>query len=131
MFDYVTLLVEYFIMSLLIFPTRIVTTYSSQGIPNLLVVVVIVVYYIYIYILYIYTHGYNSFVILYNDGVVFVWMIEYRVPIPDLSIECRVSSYLQRIMTTRSFTVAVHLLVVVLIGDWRLLYVYVHISTIC
>jgi len=33
---------------------------------------------IYIYI--IYTHGYNSFVILYNDGVVLVWMIEYRHP---------------------------------------------------
>ena len=24
------------------------------------------------------THGYNSFVMLYNDGVVLVWMIEYR-----------------------------------------------------
>ena len=60
-------------------------------------------------------HGYNLFVILYNDGVVLVWMIEYQHP--ALIIACRVSSYLQKTMTTRSFTVAVHLLVMMLIID--------------
>jgi len=59
--------------------------------------------------------------ILY-DGVVLVRMTWYRLF--TLSIVCWVSPYLQRIMTTRSFTVVVHLLVVVLIVDW---YMYMHI----
>jgi len=31
--------------------------------------------------IYIYIYGYNLFVIIYNDGVVLVWMIEYRHPL--------------------------------------------------
>ena len=54
--DYVNLLVEYIIMSVLIFPTRIITTYSLQGIPNILVVVLVIVVYIHIYIYYIYIY---------------------------------------------------------------------------
>ena len=60
--------------------------------------------------------------ILYNDCVVLVWMIEYQHP--ALSIVCRVSSYLQKTMTTRPFTVVIHLLAVKLIVDWCM-YVYV------
>jgi len=66
---------------------------------------------------------YNSFVILY-DGVLLVWMIEYRYP--ALSIVCRLSSYLQRMLTTRSFTVAVHLLVLVSIVDLLLLLIVIY-----
>ena len=54
--------------------------------------------------------------------------VEYRHP--TLSIVCRVSSYVRRILTTRSTTVVVYLLVVVLIDDCWFLYVYLHISTI-
>ena len=39
------------------------------------------------------------------------------IPVPALIIVCRVSSYLQRTMTTRSFTEEVHYLVVMLIVD--------------
>ena len=38
--------------------------------------------------IYIYIYGYNLFVILYTDGVMLVWIIEYRHP--TLSIVCRV-----------------------------------------
>jgi len=52
--------------------------------------------------------------------------VEYRHP--TLSIVCRVSSYFRRIVTTRSSTVVVHLLVVVLIVDWYMyMYMYMHI----
>jgi len=74
------------------------------------VVVVVIVIYIYIYI-----YGYNLYVILYDDG---------RVGMDALSIVCRVSSYLQRIMTTRIFTVVVQLAVVMLIADC---YMYLYI----
>jgi len=79
--------------------------------------------------IYIYIYGCNLFVILYNDGFVLVWIIESRYP--ALSIVYWVSSYLQRIMTTKSFTITFRLLVVVLIDDCWLLYVYLYISTIC
>jgi len=54
--------------------------------------------------------------------------VEYRHP--TLSIVWRVSSYVRRILTIRSTTVVVHLLVVVSIDDCWFLYVYLHISTI-
>ena len=69
-FYYVNLLVEYFIMSVLIFPTRIVITYSFQGIPNLLVVVMVSVVYIYIYIyIYIYTYIIYTWVQFIRDTI--------------------------------------------------------------
>ena len=55
---------------------------------------------------------YNLFVILY-DGVMFLrvtWYLLFTV-----GIVCRVSPYLQWIMTTRSFIVAVNLFIVMLI----------------
>ena len=50
--------------------------------------------------IYIFIHGYNFFLILYNDGVVLVWMIEYQYLCFALSIIYPVLSYCQRIMTT-------------------------------
>ena len=64
-----------------------------------------------------------------SNRFVLLWMIE--TPYPALSIVYWVSSYLQRIMTTKSFTITFRLLVVVLIDDCWLLYVYLYISTIC
>jgi len=100
------------------FPSRIITTLSFQAVMYISVVVMDEIY-IYIYI-YIWVY-FVCDTILY-DGVVLVRMTWYRLF--TLSIVCWVSPYLQRIMTTRSFTVVVHLLVVVLIVDW---YMYMHI----
>ena len=117
MLDYVNLLVEYDIMSMSIlshkdlYYTFIPSSYVCIGCGGGCDI-------------YIYIYEYNWFVILYNDGVVLVWMIEYRHP--THSILCWLSSYLQKTMTTRSFTVAVHVLVVVLIVDCYM-HVYMYI----
>ena len=75
-------------------------------------------------------HGWNIYIYIYIYIYIWVWFVcdtilyDGVVYLFALSIVCWVSPYLQRIMTTRSFTVVVHLLVVVLIVDW---YMYMHI----
>ena len=121
MLNYVNLLVEFVIMSCLCqsFPTRIITPLSYQVVTYLLVVLVLVIYiYIYIYM--------GTIICSWCYIMMVAWC---RVGVGmDERVSTSPSQYC--IMTTRSFIVAVHLLVVLLIADCWLLYVYVHISTV-
>ena len=114
MLDYVILLVEYVIISVPILSQKNNYYIFMPRIANLLVAVVVVIV-IYIYI---YTYIRLQFVC----DTILSMMVSCCVGMDAivstlLSIVCWVSSYLQRIMTTRLFTIPVHLLVVVLIND--------------
>ena len=72
MLDYVNLLVEYIILSHKDNYYILISRIATLCVVVMVVLVVIVIY------IYIYIYGYNLFVILYDDGVVLVWIIEYQ-----------------------------------------------------